>query len=65
MLNATSTENAPWYVIPADRKWFARAAIADIVARRIADMNLEPPKVSDEERSKLAEARVELENEEN
>lgn len=60
MLAATSTEEAPWYVIPADRKWFARAAIADIIARRIADLELEPPRLSDEQRAELDAARKEL-----
>ena len=63
MLSATSTEQAPWYVIPADRKWFARAAIADIIASRIADLNLQPPQVSDEQRAELAECRKQLEQE--
>lgn len=49
MLKATSTRDAPWYVIPADKKWFARAAIADIITRRIADLNLTPPEPTDEQ----------------
>jgi len=63
MLSATSTEEAPWYVIPADRKWFARAAIADIITSRIAELNLQPPSVSDEQRAELADARKTLEAE--
>lgn len=63
MLSATSTEEAPWYVIPADRKWFARAAIADIITSRIAELNLQPPTVSDEQRADLVEARKQLEAE--
>ncbi len=49
MLRATSTAHAPWYVIPADRKWFARAAIADVIARRIEELGLEPPQPSAEQ----------------
>jgi PPK2 family polyphosphate:nucleotide phosphotransferase len=51
MLDATSTPDAPWYVIPADRKWFARAAIADVITRRIAGLNLTPPEPTDEQRA--------------
>lgn len=43
MLAATSTEDAPWYVIPADRKWFARAAIADVITSRINELKLDFP----------------------
>ncbi len=49
MLRATSTPHAPWYVIPADRKWFARAAIADVIARRIEELGLEPPQPTAEQ----------------
>src|SRR5688572_26908524 len=63
MLNATSTESAPWYVIPADKKWFTRACVADIITSEIQKMDLKYPTVSDEERTALAKARVELESE--
>jgi PPK2 family polyphosphate:nucleotide phosphotransferase len=60
MLNATSTQHAPWYVIPADHKWFARAAIADIITSRIRDLNLKPPQPTAEQLADLAVARKEL-----
>ena len=60
MLSATSTEVAPWYVIPADRKWFARAAVADIIASRIGELKLQPPKVSEKQKADIAAAREEL-----
>ncbi len=63
MLTATSTEIAPWYVVPADQKWFARAAIADIIAGKIREMGLKPPSISAEALAELAEARRELEAE--
>lgn len=63
MLNATSTQWAPWYIIPADKKWFARACVADIVANRIQELELTYPSVSDTELAALAQARSELENE--
>jgi PPK2 family polyphosphate:nucleotide phosphotransferase len=64
MIAATSTEHAPWHVIPADRKWFARAAVADIIAHRIGRLDLRPPQLTDEERAELKVAREALEKEE-
>jgi len=65
MLNATSTEWAPWHIIPADKKWFARACVADIITSRIRRLDLKFPSVSDDERAALAKARHELESEGN
>ncbi len=48
-LSATSTKEAPWFVIPADNKWYARAAIADIIAGKLESLGLEYPTVSTEE----------------
>lgn len=61
-LTATSTKRAPWNVIPADRKYVARAIVADIVTTAIQDMGLEFPKVTDEKLARLAAARAHLEN---
>ncbi len=63
MLAATSTEHAPWYVIPADNKWFTRACVADIIAARIEELDLQPPTVSPDQLEQLQVARRELENE--
>lgn len=60
MLNATSTKHAPWYVIPADKKWFMRAAVADIIAARIAELKLTTPQIGDKDRTALAAARQQL-----
>ena len=60
-LAATSCKNAPWYIIPADDKWYARAAIADIIAAHMESLNLDYPAVSDEQRKKYAELALELE----
>ena len=51
MLNATSTEIAPWYVIPADKKWFTRACVADIITRTIEKLGLKYPTVPESERA--------------
>jgi PPK2 family polyphosphate:nucleotide phosphotransferase len=61
MLNATSTDTAPWYVIPADKKWFMRAAVADVIASRIAGLELRYPLVSSTRQTELEEARRRLE----
>jgi PPK2 family polyphosphate:nucleotide phosphotransferase len=62
-LSATSTEWAPWYVIPADHKWAARAVVADIVTSTIGALHLSFPEVTPEKRKALAEARRQLEEE--
>lgn len=59
----TSTEAAPWYVIPADDKWYARAVVADIIAARIESLDLQPPSVSEARRAELLRAREGLLNE--
>ena len=63
MLNATSTDESPWFVIPADKKWFTRACVADIVARSIEKLGLKYPTVPESERAALAEAKQKLEAE--
>jgi PPK2 family polyphosphate:nucleotide phosphotransferase len=60
-LSATSTRWAPWYVIPADRKWAMRALVADIVVGAIAKLELAYPKVSEQDLAALKEARHKLE----
>jgi PPK2 family polyphosphate:nucleotide phosphotransferase len=63
MLEATSTKQAPWYVIPADHKWVSRAMVAAVITRSIAELDLRCPAVTDERRQQIAEARRQLENE--
>ena len=63
MLSATSSQAAPWYVIPADHKWFARAAIADIIAARMQDLKLEFPSVSADNRAKYKDILATLNSE--
>ena len=62
-LTATSTDWAPWYVIPADHKWITRAVVADIVTTAIRELDLKYPEVTDEQRKLLAEARKKLDAE--
>lgn len=61
MLNATSTAWAPWHVIPCDHKWFMRAAIADIVVRRLRALDLHYPVVDAQQTEVLRHVRDRLE----
>jgi PPK2 family polyphosphate:nucleotide phosphotransferase len=63
MLSATSTKWAPWYVVPADRKWFARVCVSAILAHTLVQIDPQFPVVSDEDRQRLQEAKVLLEAE--
>jgi PPK2 family polyphosphate:nucleotide phosphotransferase len=63
IFNNTSTKAAPWYIIPADRKWFTRLAVADIICSRLKDLDLAYPQISDEQKAKLADAKKMLDGE--
>src|SRR3954453_1545067 len=63
MLSHTSTAWAPWHVIPADRKWFARIGAAAVIAHELIELDPQYPKVDDDALRKLETARVELESE--
>lgn len=63
LLSKTSTDWAPWYVIPADNKWVTRALVAAIVTDSIESLKLEFPKISAQKLEELEEARELLENE--
>jgi PPK2 family polyphosphate:nucleotide phosphotransferase len=63
MLSATSTEWAPWYVVPADRKWFARICTAAILAHTLIGIDPHYPEVDGAARRELRAARAELERE--
>ena len=61
VLNETSTEWAPWYIIPADKKWVAHAAISEIIVSRIEELKLNYPVLSDQQLAELEKAKKELE----
>lgn len=63
MFNHTSTEYAPWYIIPADNKWFTRAAVADVIAAKLKSMKLHYPIVSETHTQELLKAKEMLESE--
>lgn len=60
MLSHTSTDWAPWHVIPADHKWFARIAAGAVIVQALVELGPRYPTVSAEEREALARARAEL-----
>ncbi|MFN0165301.1 MAG: polyphosphate kinase 2 family protein [Bryobacteraceae bacterium] len=62
-LSATSTKDAPWFVIPADHKWVARAAVSEILADSIEGLQLKFPKPTKEQVAAIREARKKLEGE--
>ena len=63
MLTHTSTAHAPWHVIPADHKWFARIAASAIIAHALIEIDPQFPTVDDETKSELQRAKAELEAE--
>lgn len=62
-INETAKDYAPWYVIPADDKWFARVAAIQIIIDTLEKMDLQYPQLSKEDRKDLEEAKKQLENE--
>jgi len=61
----TATDYAPWYVVPADNKWFSRLVVAAAVIDGLASIKLEYPKVDEQRLQELEVARVSLMSEEN
>jgi PPK2 family polyphosphate:nucleotide phosphotransferase len=56
-IRETATPEAPWYVVPADNKWFTRLVVAGVIVETLASLDLHYPKLSDEQLERLAEAR--------
>jgi PPK2 family polyphosphate:nucleotide phosphotransferase len=63
MLSHTSTEWAPWHVIPADRKWFARIAAAAVIANALIELDPQYPTLDDDALRGLQATKSELESE--
>ena len=63
MLNSTSTDWAPWYVIPADKKWVSHLAISEILLSQIKNLDLKYPTLSEEQSQALEKAKAELQKE--
>ena len=60
MIGHTASEHAPWYVVPADNKWFTRLVVAAAVVDALDKMDLKYPKVSGEQKAALERARAQL-----
>ena len=59
-IKRTATENCPWYVVPADKKWFTRGAISAIILKTLKDLKLDYPALPKDEKEKLQEAKKTL-----
>jgi PPK2 family polyphosphate:nucleotide phosphotransferase len=62
-IKATASKHAPWYVVPADNKWFTRLIVAAAIVEAVADLGLTYPKVDAAKKKELAAARVALSRE--
>lgn len=62
MIRHTASKDAPWYVVPADNKWFTRLVISSVVVETLESLNLAYPKVNEATKKELAEARHVLES---
>ena len=60
MIQGTASERAPWYVVPADDKWYARAVVAAVVVETLDHLNLKYPTVEADRRKDLEAARNQL-----
>lgn len=63
VFNHTSTEAAPWYIVPADRKWYMRLVVASIIHQTMENLGLAYPEVTTEQKESLMVARQLLEQE--
>ena len=59
-IRATAAPHAPWFVVPADSKWFTRLVVAEAIAVALEELDLHYPQIGDAERVRLEEARVAL-----
>jgi PPK2 family polyphosphate:nucleotide phosphotransferase len=63
VLNHTSTRHAPWYVVPADRKWFSRLAVGAVILQTLKDLDLAYPVIDKAHKQELLKAKEMLESE--
>ena len=62
-INNTATKYAPWYVVPSDKKWYARLVLSELIARTLKSLDLHYPVLDDKQQSLLQKYRELLENE--
>jgi hypothetical protein len=60
MICNTATDDAPWFVVPADNKWFTRVVVAAAVIDALESLDLHYPEVGESQRQELAAAKKEL-----
>ena len=60
MIRHTATEDAPWYVVPADNKWFTRLVVAAAIIQTLSSLGRKYPEVSQQQRKELAAAKAAL-----
>src|SRR5437660_9827616 len=60
MIQETATKDAPWYVVPADNKWFTRVVVAAAVIDTLADLDLEYPEVGENKLKELGTEKKKL-----
>ncbi len=52
-INKTSTKNSPWYIVPADNKWFTRLVVSEVIVQTLKKLKMEYPKLNDEQLANL------------
>ena len=60
MIQQTATKEAPWYVVPADNKWFTRVIVGSAVIETLASLDLAYPEVDESKLKELAAAKTKL-----
>jgi Polyphosphate kinase 2 (PPK2) len=60
MIRNTAAREAPWYVVPADNKWFTRVVVAAAIIEALWSLDLQYPRVDAAKKKELAAARAEL-----
>jgi PPK2 family polyphosphate:nucleotide phosphotransferase len=62
-INGTATKDCPWYVVPADQKWYTRYLVSEILVQTLRDINPQFPELPPEAKAQLAECKKQLESE--
>ena len=62
-IRVTASEHAPWFVVPADKRWFTRLVVVAAIVQAVEKLDLTYPKVTAEKKKELAAARAELASE--
>jgi PPK2 family polyphosphate:nucleotide phosphotransferase len=59
-INETSTKNSPWYVVPADNKWFTRLVVSEVIVQKLQKLKMEYPKLNKEQLANLKSYKEQL-----